>query len=117
MRFIQFKHEMLPRILLPLVGGMFVLAAMHSAARAEPTPAGAGGAGFIVSAADGYGVNECIKSGDECAKVVADAWCQAHGLGGARLFGPASDVTATIGKASAGKPAVGEDDVYISCRD
>jgi hypothetical protein len=115
MRFIQFQHETLPRILLPLLGGLFVLAALHSAARAEPTPASVGGAGFIVSAADGYGVNDCIKSGDECAKVVADAWCQAHGLGGARLFGPASDITAGIGKVSAGKKAVGEDDVYISC--
>jgi hypothetical protein len=112
MRFTQFEHETLPRILLPLLGGLFVLAALHSAARAEPTPASAG---FIVSAADGYGVNDCIKSGDECAKVVADAWCQAHGLGVATLFGPAGDITAAIGKASASRKAIGEDDVFISC--
>ena len=116
MKFIQFEHEMLPRILLPLLGGLFALAALQSAARAEP--ARAGGASFVVSAADGYGVNECIKSGDDCAKIVADAWCEAHGLGGAKNFGPASDITGAIAKtavkAAAVKP-VREDDVYISC--
>ncbi len=121
MKFIQFEHEMLPRILLPLLGGLFALAALQSAARAKP--ARAGGASFVVSAADGYGVNECIKSGDDCAKIVADAWCEAHGLGGAKTFGPASDITGAISKTSvqtasvktaAVKP-VREDDVYISC--
>jgi len=118
MKFIRFEHEMLPRILLPLLGGLFVLAALQSAARAEPTPTRAGGASFVVSAADGYGVNDCIKSGDDCAKIVADAWCEAHGLGSAQMYGPASDITGAISKtsvkAAAVKP-VREDDVYISC--
>jgi hypothetical protein len=118
MKFIQFEHEMLPRILLPLLGGLFALGALQSAARAEPAPAGIGGTSFVVSAADGYGVNDCIRSGDDCAKIVADAWCQAHGLGGAKHFGPASDITGAIArtsvKAAAVKP-VREDDVYISC--
>ncbi len=84
MKFIQFEHEMLPRILLPLLGGLFALAALQSAARAEP--ARAGGASFVVSAADGYGVNECIKSGDDCARIVADGLVrEAHGLGGANI--------------------------------
>ncbi len=124
MNFIQFEHEMLPRIILPLLGGLLALAALQSAARAEPIPAGAGGASFVVSAADGYGVNDCIKSGDDCAKIVADAWCEAHGLGGAKNFGPASDITGAIVKTSAGKISaritasvmpLREDDVYISC--
>ena len=118
MKFIQFEHEMLPRILLPLLGGLLALAALQSAARAEPTPTRAGGASFIVSAADGYGVNDCIKSGDDCAKIVADAWCQAHGLGGAKHFGPASDITGAIAKTamkSAAVKPVREDDVYIAC--
>jgi|GEM_PF-1162452 len=127
MKFIQFEHEMLPRILLPLLGGLFALAALQSAARAEPAPGGTAGTSFVVSATDGYGVNECITSGDDCAKIVADAWCEAHGLGGAKNFGPASDITGAIvrtsansktsasaTKAAAVKP-VREDDVYISC--
>jgi hypothetical protein len=118
MKFIRFEHEMLPRILLPLLGGLFALAALQSAARAEPTPAGPGGTSFVVSATDGYGVNECITSGDDCARIVADAWCQAHGLGGAKTFGPASDITSAIVRTSVKTAAVKpvrEDDVYISC--
>ena len=118
MRFIQFEHEILPRILLPLLGGLLALAVLQSAARAEPTPAGTGVTSFVVSAADGYGVNECIKSGDDCAKIVADAWCEAHGLGDAKHFGPASDITGAIAKTSvkaASVKPIREDDVYISC--
>ena len=52
------------------------------------------------------------------AKIVADAWCQAHGLGGAKHFGPAIDITGAISKTSVKTAAVKpvrEDDVYISC--
>ncbi|WP_294535720.1 hypothetical protein [uncultured Rhodoblastus sp.] len=119
MKFSQFEHRFLPHILLPLLGGLFVLAALQTAARSQPNPAAAPGAqNFVVSAADGYGVNDCIKSGDDCAKIVADAWCEAHGHGSARAFGPASDVTASIDKVSARtapKRAIRDDDVFISC--
>jgi hypothetical protein len=119
MKFSEFEHNFFPHILLPLLGGLFVLAALQTAARSEPSPAPAPGVqSFVVSAADGYGVNECIKSGDDCAKIVADAWCEAHGHGSARAFGPASDATASIDKVSAKssqKPVIGEDDVFISC--
>jgi hypothetical protein len=118
MKFSQFEHEFLPHVLIPLIGGLFVLAAMHSAARAETGPSRSGGASFIVSAADGYGVNDCIKSHDDCAKIVADAWCEAHGLSSAKAYGAAGDVTGAIEKAST-RPApakvIGEDDVFISC--
>ena len=100
MRFTQFEHQFLPRILMPLLGGLFVICALHQAAHAESGPAGAGGGSFIVSVADGYGVNDCIKSGDDCAKIVADAWCEAHGHGAAKAFGRAGDVTGSIDKVS-----------------
>lgn len=118
MKFIQFEHEILPRILLPLLGGLFVLAAVQGAARAESSqPAG----GYIVSVADGYGVNDCIRSGEDCAKIVADAWCGAHGHGDARAYGPASDITASVVRTSGGVSVapkkLGDDDVFISCAD
>ncbi len=122
MKFSEFEHQFLPHILIPLLGGLFLLAALQTAARAEPNPSqdpAPGVKSFIVSAADGYGVNECIKTGDDCAKIVADAWCQAHGHGGAKAFGPAGDVTGSIEKASSRSSApakvVGEDDVFIAC--
>jgi len=48
---------------------------------------------FIIAAADGYGVEDCLGEGGECGRVVADAWCEAHGHGAAIAFGPADDVT------------------------
>lgn len=42
---------------------------------------------FTISAASGYGVEDCLAEGGECGRVVADAWCEAHGRGGALKFG------------------------------
>jgi hypothetical protein len=111
MKFREFEHDVLPRILIPLLGGLFVLCALHSGARAAPAANS-----FVVSAADGYGVNECIKNGAECAKIVADAWCEAHGRGAAQAYGRADDTTASIQKTSAkDAKTFGPDDVFISC--
>lgn len=96
MKFSEFEHQFLPHVLIPLLGGLFVLGALHSAARADTAAPAPAAQSFIVSAADGYGVNDCIKSGEDCAKIVADAWCEAHGHGAARNFGPVGDVTASI---------------------
>ncbi len=51
---------------------------------------------FIIAAADGYGVEDCLAEGGECGRVVADAWCEAHGHGPAIAFGLADDVTDAI---------------------
>ena len=48
---------------------------------------------FIVAANDGYGIQDCLGEGGECGRVVADAWCEAHGHGAALTFGRADDVT------------------------
>jgi hypothetical protein len=42
---------------------------------------------FLIAAAGGYGVEDCLGEGGECGKVVADAWCEAHGRGAALKFG------------------------------
>jgi hypothetical protein len=51
---------------------------------------------FIIAATDGYGVEDCLAEGGECGRVVADAWCEAHGRGAAISFGLADDVTGAI---------------------
>jgi hypothetical protein len=119
MKFREFEHDVLPRVLIPLLGGLFVLSAIHSGVRAAPAPASAPKS-IIVSAADGYGVNECIKTGDECARIVADAWCEAHGHGAAKAFGRADDVTGAIEKTAVRETpakAISEDDVFILCNE
>lgn len=95
--------------------GLAVVFGLSSGVRAEVLALG--GDNFIVKSDDGYGLGECIRSGDDCAKIVADAWCSAHGHGSAKSFGPARDnVTASIAKISALRaPRIGEDDVFIAC--
>jgi len=53
---------------------------------------------FVISANDGYGLGDCLASGSECGKIVANAWCEAQGFRGAASFGlaQAEDVTGAI---------------------
>jgi hypothetical protein len=61
---------------------------------------------FIIAAAQGYGVQDCLAEGGECGQVVADAWCEAHGHGPAISFGPVGDeVTGAIPGGRAADPA------------
>jgi len=62
---------------------------------------------FLVPANDGYGIADCLAEGASCGKIVADAWCQAKGLGKAIGFGPVdpADVTASVKTAQASAPA------------
>lgn len=57
---------------------------------------------FMVPAADGYGVAECLITNQACGQVVANAWCEAHGYVKAvsyRQITP-DEATGTIQKAS-----------------
>ena len=47
---------------------------------------------YEVKAIDGYGLEDCLSAGGECGRVVADAWCEAHGHGHALSFGPRSAI-------------------------
>lgn len=53
---------------------------------------------FMVPAHDGYGIAECLSSNSECAKVVANSWCESQGFERAERFGLASpeDVTGSV---------------------
>jgi len=53
---------------------------------------------FVISANDGYGLGDCLASGNECGKIVANAWCEAQGFRTAASFGlaQAEDVTGAI---------------------
>jgi hypothetical protein len=50
---------------------------------------------FVVPANDGYGVAGCLLNGGDCGKIVANAWCEAHGYGRAETFGIAADALAS----------------------
>ncbi len=66
-------------LLAPLATVLVVAAAGAPYAREAST--------FVIAAASGYGVEDCLAEGGECGRVVADAWCEAHGRGEALRFG------------------------------
>ncbi len=51
------------------------------------------GTTFVIAAASGYGIEDCLGEGGDCGRVVADAWCEAHGRGAALSFGQKADPT------------------------
>jgi hypothetical protein len=74
------------------------------------------GADFIVAGDDSYGVADCMKPGMECGRIIADAWCEAHGHGHASTFGFSDDVTgATKVSTGAAPRAPATPSVIIHC--
>jgi hypothetical protein len=97
------------QIILMLVVGCLFLMAMHVTAKAAQTQT------FVVPMSDGYGTDECLKPGSSCGQIVADAWCEAHGLDKSLGFGPADDITASTGAADT--PHAQPGSVIISCQE
>ena len=68
---------------------------------------------FLIAANDGYGVQDCLGEGGECGRVVADAWCEAHGHGAALAFGSAHDSAVSV----AATPAADAESYVVTCGD
>ncbi len=81
MKFISLGMVAMPLLIAVLINGGPI-----ASARAGDTNE------FIIAANDGYGLDDCLGEGGECGRVVADAWCEAHGRGAAVTFGPRSVV-------------------------
>lgn len=88
-RRIKTDYELLLRVIVPVLGAFLTFAATHHEARAASSV-------FVIADSEGYGIMDCLTDGKSCGRVVADAWCEAHGFGPARSFGRASDVTGAI---------------------
>jgi hypothetical protein len=88
------SKSMIARLVFSALAGLIAIAAFNAPARASET--------FVIGALDGYGIGDCLANRTSCGRIVADAWCEAHGLANALAFGPAEDVTASIGPASTG---------------
>jgi len=69
---------------------------------------------FMVPAADGYGVAECLISDRACGQVVADSWCEAQGYRKAVSFRQitAEELAGGVQKASLGPK---EQPVAVTC--
>ena len=92
----------------PLLAGFVILAAPATAVAASDLD-------FVLPPNDGYGIAECMKPGEACGQVIADAWCEAHGHAHATAFGPGEDVTGTIQVGVAATPVPPPGSVIIHC--
>jgi hypothetical protein len=113
-RLVEFEHRVLPRIIVPILASLLLLAAGRNAAQAA-------GNTFVIPDSEGYGIMDCLSGGKACGRIVADAWCEAHGLGPARSFGPSSDVTgitqASASTDSAAETQITRGSVVVACAD
>jgi hypothetical protein len=52
-----------------------------------------------IVAGDGYGVNECLTSGEACGSLVAQSWCESNGFRRLVAYRKASpeDITGATG--------------------
>ena len=66
---------------------------------------------YTISGDDGYGLTDCLAQRGDCGKVVADAFCEAHGNGEAVAFGPKESL------GSIHKISTASEGYYISCAD
>lgn len=96
------------QLILSMAAGYLFLMAMHASARAGQTQT------FVIPASDGYGIHECLTPGASCGQVVADAWCEAHGLEKSMAFGPAEDITGSTGLPV---PRIEPGSLIITCKE
>ena len=90
---------------------MMVLSASKSPSRAEV------GHMLVIPASDGYGFDDCLAGNKPCGRVIADAWCEAHGMAASVSFGRSDDVTATIAKIDGKSSKVDPGSFIVSCRE
>lgn len=91
-----------------------LLLVVASAGRAGPAQASEGQT-FIITVAEGYGIEDCLAEAGECGRAVADAWCEAHGHGAALAFGVANDITGAISSRTG--PTEGQRPYMVRCGD
>ena len=92
-----------------LAAALIVLSASRLPSQAETNHM------LVIPASDGYGFDDCLAANKACGRVIADAWCEAHGMAVSISFGRADDITASIGSV---KPAKMEPGAFIvNCKD
>jgi hypothetical protein len=70
---------------------------------------------YLIPAADGYGVADCIASRSECGQIVADAWCESQGHRAATSYGVAAREDVTGSTPRPANAAQTEQPLTITC--
>ncbi len=105
-------YRKIVQIALPLLGALLAISVSKAPSQAATNHM------LVIPASDGYGFDDCLSGGKACGQVIADAWCEAHGMAASVSFGRAEDITASLKGAPAGKDAAVASDAFIvNCRD
>ena len=73
---------------------------------------------YVIPASDGYGIGECMHTGVDCGRVIADSWCESHGHAHVLAFGTVEDVTGSIQASTKPEPVkAAPGDIVIRCGD
>jgi len=78
------------RLVLFLISGVLAVFALGISAKASESHI------LIIPPDDGYGYQECLAEKSPCGLIVADAWCEAHGLAASKSYGPADATSPSI---------------------
>ena len=105
---INAAYRKIIQIALPFAAAFLVLSASHGVSQAQANHM------LVIPASDGYGFDDCLAGNKACGHVIADAWCEAHGMSASISFGRADDITASIG---AGTPRIEPGAFIVNCRD
>ena len=71
---------------------------------------------FLIPAADGYGVADCLTGGNaECGRIVANAYCESQGFAKAASFGRAAAEDLTGSVPATPVRSEGERPILIAC--
>lgn len=70
---------------------------------------------FVIAGSDGYGTQNCLATGGNCGRIVADAWCEAKGFTAALAYRKldADEITGSTSSTST-KPV---ESFLISCKE
>ncbi len=105
------------QIALPLLGALVAISVSKAPSEAATNHM------LVIPASDGYGFDDCLSGGKPCGQVIADAWCEAHGMAASVSFGRAEDITASIkevapdAKGEVKGAAMARDAFIVNCRD
>ncbi len=95
----------------PLAAALLAVSAGQATSRAQADT----GHMLVIPASDGYGFDDCLSANKACGHVIADAWCEAHGMSAAVSFGRAEDITASIGDRK-DAPKIDPGAFVVSCK-
>jgi hypothetical protein len=99
------------QIAAPAAAVLLAISATHVSSQAQAAePAHM----LVIPASDGYGFDDCLSANKACGHVIADAWCEAHGMAASISFGRAEDITASIANEKTAKVEPGS--FVVNCK-